>query len=235
MLLTHETRWQLRMLLRDRTAAFFTLIFPIVLLILLARQVGKDHSDILSMGITVAVVMASFPALAISLAAAVENGVLHRLRTTPLPLRIHLAGRMAASGVLTIVSVVMVIIAAHLMGFGITQSNLLGLMLPLALGWLVASAWGLFVGAYTRKVSSASFLTQILLFPLYILESFLIAGGLPGWLEALALWSPLHQLVATASASLGGNLLTAWTAVVYLTALALVGFLLAAGKLRTAR
>ncbi|WP_287370222.1 hypothetical protein, partial [Oceanithermus sp.] len=96
----HEARWQLRILLRDRTAAFFTLVFPLVLLFLLIRQVGRENEAVLSMGITVAVVMASFPALAISLAAAIEYGVLLRLRSTPLSTGVHLAGRMAASGAL---------------------------------------------------------------------------------------------------------------------------------------
>lgn len=231
-MLAHETRWQLRILLRDRTAAFFTLVFPIILLLLLVRQIGKDNPDVLSLGITVAIVMASFPALAIGLAAAIENGVIHRLRSTPLPPRIHLAGRMAASGVLTIVSVLLVIVGARLMGVEVTTPQLLELTLPLALGWLAAAAWGVFVGAFARKASSASFLSQILLFPLYILESFLIGGGLPGWLEVIASWSPLHQLVSTASATLGGNPLSAGTSIAYLIALAFVGFMLAEARMR---
>ena len=234
-MIAHETLWQLRILLRDRTAAFFTLIFPVILLLLLARQIGEGNPDVLSMGITVAVVMASFPALAIGLAAAIENGVVHRLRSTPLPSHVHLAGRMAASGILTIVSVLLVIVSARFMEIEIAATQLASLTLPLALGWLVAAAWGIFVGAHARKTSAASFLSQILLFPLYILESFLIGGGLPGWLEVLAQWSPLHQLVAVTSKALKGNLASAWSAVVYLTMLALVGFALAETRVRAMR
>ena len=231
----HEARWQLRILLRDRTAAFFTLVFPLVLLFLLIRQVGRENEAVLSMGITVAVVMASFPALAISLAAAIEYGVLHRLRSTPLSTGVHLAGRMAASGALAAISVALILVAAYFLGIAVGWPQLLWLLVPLLLGWAVASTWGLFVGAYARKTSTASFLTQILLFPLYILEGFLISGGLPDGLAAAARWSPLHQLVELTGAAIGGDLTAAWLPAAYLVLLGFLGFVLAVARLRAAR
>jgi len=102
-----ETRVQTTIFFRTPIAAFFTLAFPLfflVLINLLNSGVTIDSlggiplSQFVTPGIAVfAMVTATFTNLAINTAAARDSGVLKRVLSTPVPMSVHLAGRLCSA------------------------------------------------------------------------------------------------------------------------------------------
>ena len=99
----HQAGYDLRAFWRDPTATFFTLVLPVIFLILFVAifghrtlESGIETSTYYVPGIVaLAVVSATFVNVAISLTEQRERGVLKRVRGTPLPPWIFIAGRVA--------------------------------------------------------------------------------------------------------------------------------------------
>src|SRR5438105_14011049 len=92
--------YQHRVFWRNSRAAFSSFLLPLILLLVFdTLQGGKRYGDVPAMqvvtpGIVVFAVMAAcYQNLATALVAARDRGLLKRLRGTPLPLGVYLAGR----------------------------------------------------------------------------------------------------------------------------------------------
>ena len=96
-LFVHELRYELRLYSRSRELAFFTFLFPMILFLLLGFAYGDDElegvkgSDYLLIGtLGYGVVATAFAGLTIVLVIRREDGILKRLRSTPLPAPVYL-------------------------------------------------------------------------------------------------------------------------------------------------
>jgi ABC-2 type transport system permease protein len=146
--------------------------------------------------ISMGVLYAAYPTVAISLAEARELGVLKRLRGTPLPAWIHLAGRIGAAVVFALASVA-ASLAVGVFGFGvqIVWRTAAATFVTLVLGIACFAALGLAVAAVSPSQSvaqGASVGTAVAL--TFVSDLFSFGGSLPAWLDTLGDVLPLKPL-----------------------------------------
>lgn len=190
---------------RTPVAAFFTLVFPLSFLVLLVGIIGNPTIDD-RQGIRLAqylapvfavfgVAMASFSSFAIGVSLDRETGVLKRIRGTPLPPWLYLAGRVGSATWVSLVAVVLLIgvgMAAY--GVDLVPRTLPALVVTLALGIACFATLGLVVVALVPTASGVQAVTTGLLIPLSFVSGIFGFGELPVWLERAGWVFPLKHL-----------------------------------------
>ena len=180
---------------RNPAAAFFTFAFPIMFLVIFSSIFGD--ADFFVPGIaTFGIVSASFSNLAMSMTFLREEGVLKRVRGTPLPPTTFLVGRVIHALFLAY------ILVAVIAGFG---AVLYGVALPdtipaflLAIGIEAACfcALGLAVTALIPNTDAAPAIVNALVIPLaFISDVWAPYEDVPPWLQAVAEFFPLKHAV----------------------------------------
>ena len=102
-LFLHELTAEQRLYWRSREAAFFTFIFPLLLYVLVSafytgKIDGEPAGRVLLAGLLgYAAATTTFAGISIFLVVRRENGVLKRLRATPLPPRVYIAALLAST------------------------------------------------------------------------------------------------------------------------------------------
>jgi ABC-type multidrug transport system permease subunit len=195
----------LRSFFRTPVAAFFTLVFPLVFLVIVGAIVGTDVVDA-ERGIRVAqflvppfavfgVAEAAFCVLATDTALLRENGVLKRLRGTPTPAWIVLAGRIASAVVVSLLSVaVLVGVGVTAYGVDIVWHKIPAALVTLVVGIACFAALGLALVALTRTSLAAQTLSNGLLIPLaFISNVFVVGAKLPTALDWIGRALPLRH------------------------------------------
>jgi ABC-2 type transport system permease protein len=192
---------------RTPAAAFFTLAFPLIWLVLIVLLTGNTVVDpgsgvrvaqfLAPVAVVFAAVMGSYVTLAMTIAQARDQGVLKRLRGTPLPPWAFFAGRVG-SAVETVLYGVGLSLAVAVAGYGvrIPGRTLPALLLTLAVGIACFAALGLAVVAVVRSqqlVLSLTLGTVILLG--FVSDMFGVGATLPRWLEAVGWFFPLRHFV----------------------------------------
>ena len=119
----HQARYDLRAFLRNKQGRYFTVILPVVLLVVFVsvgvggKTVGPDHSDSSTYYVpglsALAVVAASFVNLVISITAQREAGVLKRRRATPVPAWVLIAGRALTAITVSLATLTMLLAVGH--------------------------------------------------------------------------------------------------------------------------
>jgi ABC-2 type transport system permease protein len=199
-------RSDLKIFVRSPAALFFTAILPVIFLILFVSIFGNERSEEFGVKvatlqvpafIALAVVSASFVGLAIGLTSVREDGVLKRIRATPVAPWIVFAGRIGTA-IVSATIVTAILIAIGVLAFDITvQTNTLpGLVLTLALGAASFCALGI---AYTPLIPSedaAPAMTNAVVLPLYFVSGvFVPAEQLPPELRQVADMLPVKPFV----------------------------------------
>jgi len=204
--LARETKWQIRLYLRDRAATFFTFVFPPLVLLFWSRQPGQDVLSAAALVAALALAMASYAGLAMGIASAREVGLLKRLRSTPLPMVVHIVARVVASALLGTLALGLTLgLGAFGLGLSLSLSGLAGLLPGLVLGFAALGSWGLVVGSLVRTANAASYLVNATLFPLFLLSAAAQRGMLPDWAAALTPLLPLQNLALLIQTALKGD------------------------------
>jgi ABC-2 type transport system permease protein len=199
---------QTKIFLRTPIAAFFTLVLPLFFLVfinLLNSGVTIDEMG----GITVAqwftpgiavfgMVTATFTNLAINTAAARDSGVLKRVLSTPVPMLVHLVGRLLSAVGVGLVSVaIMLTVGGLLFGVEIPWSGLPLVILLMVLGAATFSAIGLALAAAAPNARAAPALANAFILPLsFISGIFFPLEAAPEWLQTVAGIFPLEPLAS---------------------------------------
>jgi ABC-2 type transport system permease protein len=170
------TRSELRLFLREPMFAFFTLIFPTVLVIILGSiPAFREHSPGLGggrvidlyAGIAVALVLATL-ALQVTpavLAAYREKGILRRLATTPVGPGRMLAAQLVMSMLIAVLSAALVLAVGQI-AFDVPLPAQFG---SFVIGFLLSAAAvfavGLFIAALAPSGKAANSIGTLLFFP----------------------------------------------------------------------
>ncbi|MEV4703020.1 ABC transporter permease [Actinoplanes sp. NPDC049316] len=205
------SRHAVRAFFRNPMAAFFTLIFPLVFLVIVASLVGDERTPegvrvvqyLVAPFAVFGVAQAAFSVLAIDTAILRENGVLLRLRGAPVPRRAVLASRVVASLVASFTSFLLVG-AVGVLVFGVTLQwrKMPALLVTLLLGVACLAALGMALTSVTRTVLAAQTAAQGLLIPLaFISDVFIVGADLPRWLSAIGTALPLKHFADAAAAT----------------------------------
>jgi len=196
----HRSFW------RNRSRAFFSFALPVILLVIFGslakgeRIVERGNipfttffvPGILAYGI----ITATFSNLAASLALLRDQGVLKRVRGTPLPPWAYMAGRVGSS-TLAMIELVAVTLLVGWVAFGThpRTSTLPGLALALVAGMVCFTALGIAVTALIPNADAAQPITAALVLPLSFVSSiFFVPEKGPGWVSHVAAIFPIKAL-----------------------------------------
>ena len=191
---------------RNRMRAFFSFLFPVMFLVLFASlnrgstldSLGGLRYDVFFVPgiLAYGVVLATFGGLAVSIAAMRDNGVLKRVRGTPLPLWGFLAGQVGGAIVTAgAMAVVMLALGRFAFDVHIRPETLPGLLLALGLGTACFAALGIGVQRLVRNAESAPIVANVLILPLsFVSGIWFPVNNMPGWLDSLAGFFPIKPL-----------------------------------------
>jgi ABC-2 type transport system permease protein len=216
----------LRGLARNPRVLIFTIVFPVVLLVLFASVFG-DSGDAIEIGgariptdayftagIAAYSIMASaFSTLAIGLTSQRESGQLKRLRGTPLPAWAFIAAQVLRSvALVAAMTLVLFLIGALAYDVEVTGEGALGIVVSVLLGTAAFAALGVALTAVTPSAEAASTIAPFAGVLLgFISGVWIPVDTLPDWLEEVGRVFPLAHLAeslqpAAAKPSLGTDL-----------------------------
>jgi ABC-2 type transport system permease protein len=181
----HQYRFEQRVFWRSPAAVFFTVMFPVIFLIIFSSLFGDDRIEELGNLrttvyyvpgiITLAVVSASLVSTAIRLTELRESGRLKRVRGTPLPAWAFVAGRFVNSFVLSVIMVAVVAaIGRVLYDVPLPTSTIPALLLTLLVGAFAFTALGFALTAAIPSEDAAPAVTNFVVLPLYFLSGVFI-------------------------------------------------------------
>jgi len=206
-LILHQARYDLLGILRNRQARFFTLVLPLLFLVIFVGVFGNHvvgpgnmkASAYYVPGIAaLGIIAASFVNLVISITAQREGGILKRRRATPVPAWVLLAGR-----TLTAVSVSLVVVAV-LLAFGrvvygvkLPTSTLPGVAFTTVVGSITFCVLGYALSTVISNEDAAQPMVQAIMLPLYFISGVFVPNiQLPDWLHHVAQVFPVEHLAA---------------------------------------
>jgi ABC-2 type transport system permease protein len=206
-LLVRWTTARFKILLRGPRGAFFTFIFPLIFLVIfdaansgstLTVTGGKvNFVQFYTPGIAVfAVTTSCYQGLIILIANLRDQGVLKRVRGTPLPPWIYLTALVGAAILAALVSVLlMFVVAVPAFGFHIYPKLLPAAIVTLLLGAASITGIALAVSCFVDRPESAQPIAGITLFPLLFVSGvFYPLETAPDWLQKVAHFFPLSHL-----------------------------------------
>jgi ABC-2 type transport system permease protein len=181
----HQFRFDQKTFWRNPASVFFTVLLPVIFLLIFATIFGNERIEELGgvktttyyvpAIITLAVVSATMQSLAISLTVDRERGLLKRTRGTPLPSRVFIAGRIGNS---IVVSVLMLAVLAALgrlvYGVEIPWERLPAVLVTLSVGAAAFSCLGIAITAAIPSEDAAAPVTNVAVLPLYFLSGVFI-------------------------------------------------------------
>ena len=185
-LIAHQLRYDLLAVWRDPQSRFFTIVLPLIFLVLLTSLFGnhtlhvhghaiKDSTYYVPGILTLGIVATSFVNLVITITAQRESGVLKRRRSTPVPAWVLIASRVLTSVILALALVVAMVAIGRIV-YGV---HLPGATLPaFALGVIVGAAafccLSFAAASFIRNEDSAQPIIQAIILPLYFISGVLV-------------------------------------------------------------
>lgn len=206
----HQFRYDLRAFLRNRQSRFFTLILPVLFLIIFANVFGGNHAVKVTGGsinlsvyyvpgiITLGIIAAAFVNLVISVTAQRETGALKRRRATPVPAAAIIAGR-ALTAVVVALGITAVLLAIGWLFFKATVPGRTApaLVVTVIVGAVCFCCLGFALASVIRNQDAAQPITQASMLPLYFISGVFVAvSTLPHWLVDVADVFPVRHLAA---------------------------------------
>ena len=181
----HQLRYDQKIFWRNPAAVFFTVLFPIVLLLIFATVFGDQTIDVaggieittyyVPAIITLAVVSATMQTLAMSLVIAREEGRLKRARGTPMPAWVFIAGRVGNSIVVAALMLALVALLGKLLyGVPIPWGRAPELFVVLVVGAASFCCLGIALTAAIPTQDAAAPIANVILLPLYFLSGVFI-------------------------------------------------------------
>jgi ABC-2 type transport system permease protein len=228
-----QFRFERRMFWRNPSAAFFNFALPLIFLFLIAGVFGLNAQDreILIPGIAgMSVMTTTFTALAFNVTFLREQGILKRIRGTPLPPLAYFGGLIANAVANAVVQVALVIAIGNLLYDVPLPHDWLALVVFVLLGVVAFSSLGIAMAqAIPNFDSAAAYVNAVFLPMIFISGTFYETKHLPAVLDAVARILPLrHVIDGLRGAILPNSGITShWEAVVVLTAWCVGGIFLA--------
>lgn len=206
-LLARWVKARLKVLLRGPRGAFFTFIFPLIFLIIFDAANKGSHLTVTggkvnfvqfyTPGIAVfAVATSCYQGLIILVANLRDQGILKRVRGTPLPRWIYLTALVLAAIIAGFLSVLlMFVVAVPAFGFHIYWKLVPAAIVTLLLGAASITAIALAVSCWVDRPESAQPIAGLTFFPLLFISGiFYPLETAPKWLQTVAHIFPLSHL-----------------------------------------
>jgi ABC-2 type transport system permease protein len=194
-----QVRFENRAFWRNPAAAFFTFVFPLMFMVIFNVLIGRGNSEASRFFtpaiIVFAVITATYTNLAMSVTMAREEGILKRMRGTPLPAWAYIAGRIGHAIVIALLLVVIVAaFGAIFYGVAVPWTHLPELLLTLVLGGATFCALGLALTAFVPNADAAPAVVNATILPLlFISNVFIRLDGAPAWIDAISSFFPVRH------------------------------------------
>jgi ABC-2 type transport system permease protein len=209
-LVLHQFRFDLIAFVRNRQSQFFTLVLPVLFLVIFASVFGGNHSVKVPGGrlktsvsyvpgiITLGIIAASFVNLVISVTAQRESGILKRRRATPVPAAAIIGGRALTAVVAAfVITALLLLIGWAAYGAHVPGRTGAALLVTVAIGALSFCCLGYALASLIHDEDAAQPVTQALMLPLYFISGVFVAvSQLPHWLVDVADLFPVRHLAA---------------------------------------
>lgn len=176
---------EIKLFLREPIGAFFSLVFPLMMLFLFGAIYGNEPLDYFGGYGTVDVSIPSYTAmiisttgimgLSITMSSYRENGILRRLRATPLRPQIILGAQVMVSLLMTTFGMFMLIIAGNLAYELRFDGNVLNVFLAFMLGSMSFFSLGFVLASVLPNARTAQVVGMAIFYPML----FLSGAGLP--------------------------------------------------------
>jgi ABC-2 type transport system permease protein len=198
---------RIRLTLRNPRALVFTLAFPLILIVLFSALNG--NAEVQTYGETIrfaqfytpaiavmSLVTACYTTVVIGLATARDEGLLKRVRGTPLPMSIYLVAWVTAAVAVGIAAVVVLFaVAVPAFGLQIYADTLPAAIATLLLGAGCLAALGVAVASLVKSADQAQPVVQLTFLPLsFISGIWFPLDGAPQWIVSIAEAFPLYHL-----------------------------------------
>lgn len=201
-----QYRLERRMFWRNPSAAFFNFLLPLLFLALFGAIFSSDQADldVIVPGIAgMSVMSTTFTALAYQMTFLREQGILKRVRGTPMPGTAYLLG-IAGNAILNTAVQILLITVAGKLFFGVDWPQHVGeLLLFVAVGVLCFASLGVaFSHVIPNFESAPAYVNAVFLPVIFISGVFYDANDAPGFLKGIAEALPLKHLIDGLSAAM---------------------------------
>lgn len=179
------TWMETRLFLREPVGAFFTLVFPLMMLFLFGSIYGNTPTPIFAGYGTVDISIPAYTAMiiatsglmsiTITMATYREKGILRRLRTTPISPLIILAAQVIVVFIMTSLGMVLLIIAGKLVYHVRFEGNALSVLAGFILSSLSFFGLGFILAGIIPTARTAQIIGMVILYPML----FLSGAGFP--------------------------------------------------------
>ena len=243
--LGRQVRFTNRAFWRNPAAALFTFAFPLMFLVIVTALLGSGRLEV-APGVFIqqdryyvaamaafAVISATYTNVAISVTFIREAGILKRVRGTPLPSWVFLAGRVIhAMGVAVLLVVITAAFGAAFYGADVpTGTRLLEYLLTIVAGAMAFSALGLGTSALVPNAEAAPAIVNAIILPLLFLSGIFIPleADSPRWMVVVGDVFPVkHFAEAGRAAFYGAPYAFEWSDVLVVVAWGVAGLIVAA-------
>jgi ABC-2 type transport system permease protein len=176
----HQVRYEQLSFWRNPQSAFFTFVFPVVIIVIFGALFGHGAGSSYFYGLSalqyyvptiaaVSVLGSCYSQLAIVLALRRQNGILKRVRGTPLPAWAYFLGLLAHCVMVSVVDVALIAGIGRLYGVPL-PSHWAAIAVALVLGAASFCALGVAVASLIRNAEAAPPVVQLVLFPMLFIS-----------------------------------------------------------------
>jgi ABC-2 type transport system permease protein len=207
-LVWRQVRYQLLLFWRVPVGLFFTLVLPLIMLVLFNALFGDTIVDtgsgewpvrqFYTGGLAVfTAVSATYTNLANMIPIRRDEGVLKRWRGTPMPTSIYVAGAIGGAVVLAFIGVtIMLTLGVVAYDLQIDAAKLPAAILTFAVGVSSFAALGMAVAGLVPTASAASAVANATILPLaFVSNIFIVVEDPPRWLDLIGDVFPLKPFV----------------------------------------
>jgi ABC-2 type transport system permease protein len=184
-LVAHQFRYDQKAFWRNPASVFFTVMFPVILLLIFGTVFGGQTVDVrggiktttyyVPAIITLSIISSTMQSLAMSLVIAREDGRLKRGRGTPMPPWVFIAGRIGNAIVTALIMLALLAaVGAVLYGVHIPWDRIPAVVVVLVIGAAAFSCLGIALTAAIPTEDAAAPIVNALLLPLYFLSGVFI-------------------------------------------------------------
>ncbi len=206
-LYAHQTRYDLLSFARNREALFFTVLLPLIFLVIFATVFGNDTVHVGGHAIkqtayyvpnlmALAITSAALQSLVFAVVTQREQGILKRRRATPVPAAALIAGRSLTAIAVSFANFVVLALVGWLAyGVDVPGRTLPAVLVTVAVGAASLCCVGYAFSTLVRTEESATPILQATILPLYFISGvFFPEDTVPRWLLGIADVFPIRHL-----------------------------------------
>jgi ABC-2 type transport system permease protein len=206
-LFAHQLRSEQLVFWRSREAAFFIFLFPLLLFVLLGsvysgKIYGVPAPEALLAGLVgYGCANTAFAGLAIQLVIRRENGILKRLRSTPLPPATYVVSLLVSTLIVFVLQTVALFVIGRAFYGTPFPSDVGSLVAALVIGAAVFAALGTATASVIRSAEGSSAVVNFILLPMaFLTGSFGPTRHYPAFLRAIGDVLPLKYFIKLVNA-----------------------------------